>query len=368
MKIGIDIRELEKGKATGIGRYILNFLRFAVKNNPEWEFILFGNQNTQIHLNASNLKKIFIQEYSTFWWDQIQLPRYLKRERVDIFLTPYLKVPIFLACKLIVIINDLIPLLFPEYQKLKSFPRRIYFKNLGRQAARRADKIVTISHHSKKDILEVFQIPEEKIRVIYLSVEDKYQPVAANLEKVACKYGIRKKFIFYFGNFNPHKNVKTLIQTYYSLPDEVKSEYLLVLGGRRDRYCMELERMVRHLKIVEKVVFTGFIAEEDLPSIYSAASLFAFPSFYEGFGLPPLEAMACGTPLITSNTTSLPEVVGEAGILVDPYKVDEIKAAIVKVLTDSKLRNDLIEKGLERSKQFTPEKTTDQILEIFAEV
>jgi len=367
VRIGVDVRELEKGKATGIGRYLLDLLKFATKEKPRWEFILFGNQATKIDLEASNLEKIFIAEYFTPWWDQIKLPRYLKKERVDIFLTPYLKVPLSIPCKLVVIINDLIPFLFPEYQKLKDRPRRIYFKNLGRRAAGRADKIITISQHSKKDILKVFQIPEEKIKVIYLGVDRAYQPLISNLKEATSKYGINKKFIFYFGNFNPHKNVKALIEAYYRLPQKIKDGYQLVLGGRRDRHCMGLEKMIKRLKLEEKAIFTGFISEKDLPAIYSAAELFVFPSLREGFGLPPLEAMACGTPVITSNITSLPEVVGEAGILVNSYNVDEIKAAIIKVLTDSALRNNLIKRGLERAKQFTPEKTAKQILRVFAE-
>lgn len=368
IRCGVDVRELEKGKATGIGRYLLNFLKIATEEKREWEFILFGNQNTKIDLGAPNLKKIFIPEYLTPWWDQVKLPRYLRKERVDIFLTPYLKAPLFVSCKLVVIINDLIPFLFSGYQGLKSFPRRIYFKNLGRRAAKRADKIITISQYSKKDILKVFRIPEEKIEVIYLSVDRAYHSLTSNLEEITSKYGIAKRFIFCFSNFNPHKNVKTLIEAYYRLPQKMKSEYQLVLGGRRDRYCMSLEKMVKHLKLEEKVIFTGFIPEEDLPLIYNAAELFLFPSLYEGFGLPPLEAMACGTPVIASNTTSLPEVVGQAGILVNPYKVDEIKEAVIRVLTDSTLRNDLIKRGLERAKQFTPEKTAKRILKIFAEV
>ena len=368
MRVGIDVRELEKGKVTGIGRYLLDFLKFASKDKKEWEFVLFGNQATEIDLEAPNLKKIFISEYLTSWWDQVKLPHYLKKEKIDIFLTPYLKAPLLTPCKLVVIINDLIPFLSPGYQRLKNLPRRVYFRNLGRRAVKRADKIITISQHSKKDILKIFQIPEEKIEVISLSVNEKYHPITSNLGKITSKYGIGGKFIFYFGNFNPHKNVKTLIEAYYRLPQEMRDEYQLVLGGRRDKQCLMLEEMVKHLKLEKRIIFTGFISEEDLPAIYSAAELFVFPSLYEGFGLPPLEAMACGTPVITSNTTSLPEVVGKAGILINPYKVDEIKFAIIKVLTDSTLRNDLVQKGLERAKRFTPEKTARQFLAVLAEV
>ncbi len=368
MRIGIDVRELEKGKITGIGRYLLDFLKLAIKQKPEWEFVLFGNQNTQINLEAPNLTKIFIPEYFTLWWDQVKLPRYLKKEKIDIFLTPYLKAPLSLPCKLVVIINDLIPFLFPGYQRLKNLPRRVYFRNLGKRTAKMADKIIAISYYSKKDIVKYFQVSEEKIEVIHLGVDKKYRPLSSNLEKITSKYGIGGKFIFYFGNFNPHKNVKTLVEAYHRLPEKIKNEYQLVLGGRRDRYCTDLEKMIKRLRIEEKVIFTGFISEKDLPAIYSAAELFVFPSLYEGFGLPPLEAMACGAPVITSNTTSLPEVVGEAGILVRPYNIDEIKEAIIRVLTDSALRKSLIEKGLKRIQQFIPDKTAHHFLRVFDEI
>ena len=368
MRIGIDVRELEKGKATGIGRYLLNFLKFATKEKPTWEFILFGNQNTKIDLEVPNLKKIYIPEYFTPWWDQIQLPRYLKKERIDIFFSPYFKAPFFVPGKLVVIINDLIPLLVPGYQGLRRLLRRVYFKKLTGAATKRADKIITISHHSKKDIMEVFHVPGEKIKVIMLAADEAYRPVTSDLEKVTSKYGIDKGFIFYFGNFNPHKNVKTLIEAYYRLPQKMRDEYQLVLGGRRDRYCLSLEKMVKRLRLEEKVIFTDFIAEENLPAIYSAAELFVFPSLYEGFGLPPLEAIACGTPVIASNTTSLPEVIRDAGILVDPCKVNDISEAITKVLTDSKLRDSLVERGLRRAKQFSAEKTAKKMIGIFEEL
>ncbi len=368
MRIGVDVRELERDKATGIGKYLLNFLKFATDQKPEWEFVLFGNQDTQIDLDVPNIKKIFISECVTFFWDQMQLPCRLKKEKVDLFLAPYFKVPLFFCGKLVLIINDLILLLAPEYQNLSNTLKRVYFKSLLKMAIRKADRIITISHHSKKDIIKLFRVPEKKIKVITLAISEKFRPIDFGIEKIISKYKIDGRFIFYVGNFNPHKNVSILIEAYQKLPVKIKEEYSLVIGGKKDKYYYALFRLVQRLELEDKVIFTDFIAEEDLPYLYNAADIFVFPSLYEGFGLPPLEAMACGTPVIASNTTSLPEVVGVAGILVNPHRVDEIKAAIIKVLTDSALRNDLIKRGLERSMRFTAKKTADQILEVFAEV
>ncbi len=368
MKIGIDIREMEKGKMTGIGRYLKNLLDYIAQEDQKNEYILFANQKTEYTTTVKNIKIRVIKGWFAPFWDQVQLPRALKKDKINLFLSPYYKKPFFTPCKSIITIHDLNPLFLPPISMKGWFKNRLYFRTLLKLSSRKVDRIITVSQYSKKDIVEYFRVPEEKIEVICHCVDERYRPISSNSEEVTSKYGIDRKFIFYFGNFNPHKNVKALIEAYYRLPQKTKDKYQLVLGGRRDRYCMSLEKMVKHLKIEERVVFTGFISEEDLPAIYSAAELFVFPSLREGFGLPPLEAMACGTPVITSNTTSLPEVVGEAGILVNPYNVDEIKAAIIEVLTNSTLRNDLIQKGLERSRRFTSEKTTKQILEVFAEV
>jgi glycosyltransferase involved in cell wall biosynthesis len=154
------------------------------------------------------------------------------------------------------------------------------------------------------------------------------------------------------------------MKAYSVLPQKIKDQYQLVLGGRKDAHCVKLENQARKLKIEDNVIFTGFIFEEDLPIIYSAASLFVFPSLYEGFGLPPLEAMACGTPVIASNATSLPEVVGDAGILVEPKNVNDLRNAILAVLFDKELRFNLRRKGLERAKKFNTYKTGCSILNL----
>ncbi len=364
MKVGIDVRELEKGKATGIGQYLYDLLKLSPLYRREWTFTLFGNQNTHIDLEAVNIRKILIPEYLTFWWDQAQLPYHLAKEKVDVFLTPYFKAPVIRPCKLVVIINDLIPLLLPEYRTLNRLCTRIYFKALTKASTLNADKIITISDHSKKDILRNFNVSENKIETVYLGVNSKYRPSANNIKHVGKKYNITKNYILYFGNFNPHKNVETLLKAYRRLPGHLKSKYQLVLGGRTDSHCRELERWIKKLSIDSNVIFTDFILEEDLPAIYGGASLFVFPSLYEGFGLPPLEAMACGTPVITSNKTSLPEVMGDAGILVDPCNVEDFSNSIKKVLLNQDLKNEMRQKGLSRAKMFSPQKTAGDILNI----
>lgn len=362
LKIGLDAREFQQGNiVTGIGRYLLIFLEFAIVNRPDYEFVLFCNQSTKVDLVSPNLKKIMIPEILTFWWDQVQLPFYLRREKIDIFITPYFKAPLFSPCKLIVIINDLIPLLYRAYRNPRSILINIYFKSLAGMAVRNAYRIITISQHSKKDLMRVFSIPEEKISVITLATDRSFRRIYCGLSDVLSKYRIDGKYIFYFGNFRPHKNVRALIEAYQKIPDNIKKEYRLVIGGKKDRTGRALLKLSKNLGLQERVIFTDFVHKEDLPYLYNAAEVFVFPSLYEGFGLPPLEAMACGTPVIAFKVASLPEVMGDAGILLDPCEPDELAKAIVSVLTDNVLKQSLIEKGLSRAKQFSIEKMSREL-------
>lgn len=368
MRIGIDIRELEKGKFTGIGRYLRNFLSFTAEFDIENEYILFGNQRTDYNLKIAHQRVEIIPEKLTLFWDQVKLPYHLRKEKIDIFLTPYFKAPLYKTTKLVVIINDLIPLAAPQYQRLRYCLKRVYFKSLIKRTVKKADKIITISQYSKKDIIKFLGVEEGKIGVITLSVSKNYYPITSGLKETLAKYGIKDKFIFYFGNFNPHKNLRSLLEAYKILPEEIRNSYKLVIGGKKNKYYRNFFKLIQDLDIKERVIFTDFIPEEDLPCLYRAAEVFVFPSFYEGFGLPLLEAMACGTPVIASNTSSLPEVVGDAAILIEPGNVSELSKAIEKVITDENIRKDLVNKGLNRVKSFSVEKTAGEILEILSKV
>jgi glycosyltransferase involved in cell wall biosynthesis len=197
MRVGIDGRELQKNRMTGIGRYLLNFLSYALSVKPEWEFIIFGNQDTNISLENSNLRKIFIPEYITLWWDQVQLPYYLEKERIDLFFSPYYKAPIFSPCKVIITIHDLIPFMSSFLKKSNPSLKRVLLKNWGKIIARKAQAIITVSENSKKDIVRILKVPDGKIEVAPNSVEDRYQPISdfKALERIKKKYEITKEYI-----------------------------------------------------------------------------------------------------------------------------------------------------------------------------
>jgi glycosyltransferase involved in cell wall biosynthesis len=368
MRIGIDIRELQKDLVTGIGQYLCNFLEFVSTEDQSNEYVLFGNQSTFYQPLGENQKMHIIPEYITMVWDQILLPKALKEEKIDLFFSPYYKAPLFTDVKIITVVHDLIPILFPDRQSIKGLLAKTYCRSFIKKSKNRIEKILTVSAHSQQDLMNICDIEENKIKVIPNAVASHYQCVDQSFKDEMKSFGIQKEFIFFIGQFKPHKNVETLIRAYGLLSEELKARYQLVLGGGKNQYIRKLKKIIKELDLKQNIIFAGFISEKDLPKFYNAASLFVFPSFYEGFGIPPLEAMACGTPVIASNTSSLPEVVGDAGICINPYSVEEFTKAMELVLLDENLQNDLIKKGLERSKQFTIEKFCRSILKVFSEI
>lgn len=360
MKIGFDAREFLSGKMTGIARYLRQFLQCATALPSPHEYVLFCNQKTHVPVEHPKLKKVIITERITPFWDQILLPLRIAREKVDIFLTPYFKSSYFLSANLVLIINDLIPLFFPEEL---GFLKRHYFRSMWRLAARRAKMIMTISQNSKDDIVKVLKLSEDKIKVVHLAVEKRFMSPDVRVEDIRRKYSLPEEFIFYVGNLSPHKNIRGLIKAYKALPEMLRQKYKLVIAAsKKAKYLAGIEKVIREMELSAEVFFTGFIEEKDLPTVYRMSELFAFPSFYEGFGLPPLEAMASGCPVVSSNTSSLPEVLGDAALLFNPYDVEEMSSAMRKMLEDENLRNKFLQKGLERAKIYTPEKMTEEII------
>lgn len=370
LRIGVDGRELLAQNVTGIGRYLRNFLTSGVREKSPHTFIVYGNQHTSTDFSGSNVEVRIIPERLTLWWDQALLSKAVRMDRLDVFFSPYDKGPFYIPCPLILTVHDL---LFTVVSDRGGLERSLYtwaYIGYRKWMAERAALVITVSEHSKRDIVSIFKIPEDKIRVIPNGISEYYRPIRDQslVENIQQRYGIARSYILYVGNFRPHKNVRWLIEAYRELPDFLKEQYQLVLCGRRDKFRVELEAYVRHLQIEKNTLFIDFVPERDMPVLYSGAKVFVFPSFYEGFGLPPLEAMACGTPVISSDATSLPEVVGDAGVLIDPRHPDRLAETITAVLTDENLREELSLKGLRRSKMFSVDKTSRRLLRVIAKV
>jgi glycosyltransferase involved in cell wall biosynthesis len=234
------------------------------------------------------------------------------------------------------------------------------------RALSHVDKVLTASDHSKRDISKYLNIPMEKITVIHLAAGEHFRPLKEPVIRSALdRAGVSQPYILYVGSIEPRKNLIRLLEAYAQLCQWSTSWSLVVVGARNIWKSSPVGETTEKLKLKPFVHFTGYIPDVDLPGIYNGADLFVFPSLYEGFGLPVLEAMSCGTPVITSNTSSLPEVAGEAALLVDPYNVEEIMAAMRRVLEDSALARDLSERGLERAKKFTWEKTAQRTISVY---
>ena len=384
MKIAIDISPFATPKRTGISNFTFNFCKNLPKIDKENEYILFTNSYGYFRSLKENIESIGIgkspnistqisrvpRTFLELMWKYIHIPsvEYLMHEKIDIFHITGVINPPLRSAKLIATIYDLISLKFPNFFEKKLIKHfNYYFKSV----IPKSDVIITISNSTKEDILEYFNIPENKVEVVvpgfdnelYRQIQDKNM-----IDKVKAKYGIDKKYILFVGTLEPRKNLVKLIKAFSILPEYLKSDYLLVICGRKGWFFEEIFETVKELKLEEKVVFTGYIPDEDIPLLMNGAEIFVYPSLYEGFGLPPLEAMACGTPVISSKVSSLPEVIGDAGILINPNDVEELSNAILRVLINNELRAQLSEKGLKQASKFSWKRTTSKIVEVYNKV
>jgi len=316
--------------------------------------------------------------------EQVGFPLTCRRAQAQVAHVPYFAPPLVKACPTVVTIHDLITLLLPEYRRS---PLVRAYNTLISVAARRADAIIADSLHTQRDVSRVLGIPAERIRVVYLAAEDRFRPItrSSDLAAVRQRYGLPEDFIFYIGGLNRHKNVATLLQAFATLRHRLPRPYTLAIAGRahadNPAVYPDLPRLARELGLtvgdntgrtsqdtaIADVQFLRFVPEEDKPFLYNAARLFVFPSLYEGFGLPPLEAMACGTPVVCSKAASLPEVVGNAALLVDPNNPADLAQAMLAALTDESLRAYLRQQGLAQAARFSWEKTARETLQVYEE-
>jgi len=267
---------------------------------------------------------------------------------------------LFLNNPFIVTVHDLVRSCF-SFTK-ETITERILLK-LDIRGIKRASHIIAVSHSTKNDLIKYLKIPDNRISVVYNGVDHNiFKPYDVKL--------VDKPYILYVGSERPRKNLGRLFQAFAKLKGDFPELKLVKIGapGRSGKYRSDVMRQLDSLGITREVIFAGHISELELAHYYSPAALLAYPSLYEGFGLPPLEAMACGCPVVTSNTSSLPEVVGKAGIMVDPHNTDSLAQAMRRVLTDSELSDNMIRKGLEQSKKFSWEKVAEQTLEVYNKV
>jgi len=300
--------------------------------------------------------------------EQISVPLALLRAHVDVFHAPHYVVSPLTRGPFVVTIHDCIHLRFPQYLPNRAAP--LYAQAFMTMAARRARRVLTVSQASKDDILHYLGVPASKVEVIHNAIDERLAetPSEADITRVRERFLLTSPFVLYAGNIKPHKNVERLIEAFSLLRQRgVDGVKLLIIGDEISKYP-NLRRLVHRFQLHQHVRFLGFVPDATLAVLYRLASVFVFPSLYEGFGLPPLEAMAAGAPVITSNVSSLPEVVGDAAILIDPLDAGAIAQAMQRVLRDPALRADLIRRGHARVTQFSWERSVARTREVYAEV
>jgi glycosyltransferase involved in cell wall biosynthesis len=366
VRIGIDARKLHD---FGIGTYIRGLLRQLARLDHDTEFVVLCRPDDAPGLAAlgENFRAVPETAGPYSLAEQLRIPRALRREGVTLFHAPHYVLPPLVTCRSVVTIHDCIHLMFPQY--LQSRLALAYARASIGMAARRATRILTVSESSKRDILRFVDVPPDKIDVIYNAYDERFgaEPREEDVVRVRERYQLHDEFVLYAGNVKPHKNLERVIQALHQVRARGLDHLKLVLIGDEISRYTALRRAVHQHQLHKYVRFLGYMPEETLAVMYRLAAVFVFPSLYEGFGLPPLEAMASGTPVVTSNVSSLPEVAGDAAVLVDPYDPEAIADGIYRVLTDETLRRDLRHKGLQRASQFSWEDSARRVRAIYAQ-
>jgi len=369
MKIGIDARGINLYKGTGIGTYTENLVRELLNIDKKNSYTLYWYGTGYEFFKRNNCKINLISKGHHDFFESGYLPYNTVKSNIDIYHIPQNGIGLSenLSCIKIATIHDLIPYVMPEtvgkgylLKFLKTIPIVV----------EKSDAIITVSEYSKKDLLKFFPINPDKIYVTPLAANKNYKL----MNKAYCSsyllnnYNIKNKFILYIGGFSPRKNVKALIYAFSKIKKSLSKPVNLVIVGSNKDDLNILKILCDRLRISKDVVFTGYVKETELPIFYNVCEVFAYPSLYEGFGLPPLEAMSCGAPVITSNISSIPEVVKDNGILIDPFKSSEIENALWKVLSDEALKNDLSVKGIKNSAAFSWRKTAEKTLNVYNDI
>lgn len=366
MKIGIDIRETGKNKA-GKGYYAFHLTRALLKLDEKHEYTLYTDHKNDHFNSFHNAQLRYINKKGVFWHKKTLSNIY--KNNLDIFISPtsYIIPALHNPKKLRVLmtVHDLIAFLYPKQHNKKAV---LTEKLTLKRASRKAYKLLSVSENTKKDLIKQFNLRDRDIAIIPNAASDAFGIIEPEkCKSLSNKYNLPKTFIFSVGTLEPRKNYPALLEAYAKIKP-YHSDVHLVIAGKKGWLSDSIFKTVDTLKLNDKVHFLGYVDERDLAILYNLAHLFVYPSLYEGFGIPPLEAMKCGCPVITSNTSSLPEVVGDAALCVNPHDPSAIADAIHNVLKNPTLLNSLIKKGLERHTRFSWDLSARKLLAIINEV
>ena len=379
MKIGIEGQRLFRTKKHGMDIVALELIRNLQKIDHENEYYIFvkKDEDTSALRATSNFRIIELDGGSYPAWEQFSLPKAAKKYGCQVLHCTSNTAPVACDIPLVTTLHDIIYMessyleilsgSATNYQKFGN----VYRKLIVPRVVNNSQKIVTVSNFEKNRIADFFGLNgDERLEAVYNGVSDHFKPIKdkTELKRVKDKYLLPDQFFFFLGNTDPKKNTKGTLKAFSDFLKQSKSDYKLVM---LDYDRLELEKLLSDIgdkQLINHIVLTGYVANTDLPAIYAQSAIFLYPSLRESFGIPMLEAMACGIPVITSNTSSMPEIAGDAAHIVDPYRPEEITEGMHKILSNQKYTKTLCEKGLERSQQFSWENMAIKILALYKEL
>jgi alpha-1,3-rhamnosyl/mannosyltransferase len=363
VRIGIDVR---KAADYGIGTHVRNIVHELVRLDRACEWVLFHRPGDEALLPEGDRVTLVPERAGLYSLGELRALALRARElRLDLYHAPHYVLPFGLPCPAVVSIHDVIHLVAPEYRG----PKRLYARTMIGHAVRAAARVITVSHASERDICRFFPGAHAKIRVIGNGVEESFRPLPREESAgwVAEAFAVKGPYLLFVGNPKGHKNLELLLQGFTRLARRYPALSLVLVGGD-ERRRRELSRRLGRLGTAARTVLAGPVDQADLARLYAGAAAFVFPSRHEGFGLPPLEAMACGAPVACSSSASLPEVLGPAALYFSPESVDSLVGAVCRILDDEPLRDRLVRLGLERARLFSWEEAAAQTLAVYREV
>ena len=372
MKIAVNTRFLLKNKLEGIGRVTYELLRRIVADHPEDEFVfffdrkydeqfIFGKNVTPVVLQPPTRHPILI-----YTWFEFSVKRALKKYQPDVFFSTDGFCCLGTNVKTVVMVHDLAYAHFPEQV---SFFVKKFYQRYQPQYLKKANHVLTVSNFVKNDIVEKIKIPTSKIDVVHNGCNDFFQPLGEiSQNKIQKEYAKSQSYFFYVGAVHPRKNVHRLIEAFDHFKNKTDAPHQLLIAGRFAWQTGEVKSAYDNAKHQKEIHFLGFVSDEELPKLMASAFALVYPSMFEGFGLPLLEAMNCDVPVITSNVSSMPEVAGDAGILINPNNVAEIENAMLEIFQNKKIRSEMIEKGRMQREKFNWDKSARKVYQILEEI
>jgi glycosyltransferase involved in cell wall biosynthesis len=370
MRIGIDAR-MYSSEFTGIGRYVYELVENLLTIDKKNEYVLFMNEPEYSKYEPRNkrVSKVLVGARHYSLAEQVRFLWKLWRARLDLMHFTHFNAPILYREPSVMTIHDLTLSFYPG-KKMNSWFFRTAYKVVFANAVRHAKRIIAVSQNTKKDLEEVSGVCPSRVEIVYNGVSDVFGPRAdrEGLAELLKKYNITREYMLYTGVWRSHKNLVNMVKGFALLCEDEGFDPLLVITGNENPYYPEVKRTVKDLGLEHKVVFTGMVPEDELVAMYQGARLYVFPSLYEGFGLPPLEAMRCGTPVVASQVSCIPEICGEGNaVFFDPYDPENIAGAMRRVWLDEELQAELRERGLKHSRKFSWVKMAEKTLEVYDE-